>query len=165
MKRTLTQEQILQIQTRIEICYQQAEQKLKRTFIRPQLELNGRGRIAGSANLTLNKLRLNPILFKHNQDEFMQEVIPHEICHLLCYQLFGRTRPHGVQWRSLMQGIFNLPGRATHSMDLAPLQQKSFAYQCKCGPVSLTIRRHNKVLKGAQYLCRKCATVLTYKAS
>ncbi|MDU0354932.1 zinc ribbon domain-containing protein [Paraglaciecola aquimarina] len=47
-------------------------------------------------------------------------------------------------------------------MDVGKVAGRQFPYQCLCGPVSLTIRRHNKIKRGLQqYSCRRCQTVLT----
>ena len=144
----------------VEVCYQIAEKVLNCDFARPTVTLNQRGRIAGCARLQENLLRLNSSLFAENQQEFLEVVIPHEICHLLTYKLYGRVKPHGIEWRTLMKDLYGLPSRATHSMDVSSVSQATIPYQCACGPVQLTIRRHNKTLKGTQYFCRRCKTQL-----
>jgi SprT protein len=145
----------------VEGCYIKAEQSLNRLFVRPEITLDQRGKIAGCAKLQENKLKLNPKLFAENQQEFLEAVIPHEVCHLLVFTLYGRVKPHGIEWKSLMRNLYGLPGKATHNMDVTSVSQKTVPYQCECGPVPLTIRRHNKTLKGTQYFCRRCNTALT----
>lgn len=151
---TSLEQQLLQT---VEARYQQAEQQLKQHFPRPEITFKLRGKAAGTAHLQLNKLRFNPVLLKENADAFLSEVVPHEICHLLCHQLYGRVRPHGKEWRQLMQTLYQLPGNATHSFDTRSVTSKGKAYRCACGEVELSIRRHNKVLRGqVQYRCRSC---------
>lgn len=145
---------------RVEACYLRAEQCLNRSFIRPDITLDQRGKIAGCARLQENRLKLSPLLFAENKQEFLDVVIPHEICHLLVFTLYGRVKPHGVEWKALMRNLYGLPGKATHKMDVTSVSQKTVPYQCNCGPVQLTIRRHNKTLKGVQYFCRRCKSEL-----
>jgi SprT protein len=144
----------------IEACYIQAEQTLSKTFKRPTVTFDQRGKIAGSARLSENRLKLNLTLFAENQQEFLQVVIPHEVCHLLVYKLYGRVKPHGIEWKTLMMELYNLPGRATHQMDVTSVSQKTVLYKCDCGPVQLTLRRHNKTFKGTKYFCRRCNSEL-----
>ncbi|MFQ6370766.1 SprT family zinc-dependent metalloprotease [Shewanella sp. YIC-542] len=141
----------------VEQCYQRAEQQLQRRFPRPTVTFKLRGKAAGTAHLHLNALRFQPVLLEENPDAFMQEVVPHEICHLLCHQLYGKVRPHGLQWQGLMQQIYHLPGHTTHRFDVSSVTPKGVPYHCACGEVELSIRRHNKVLRGqARYRCRRC---------
>ncbi len=141
----------------IEACYLKAENCFSRSFPRPEINFKLRGKSAGTAHLALNKLRFNPVLLEENQQAFVDEVVPHEICHLLCHQLFGKVRPHGKEWQSLMQGVYGLSANTTHSFDTQSVAGKYFDYQCHCGLVKLSLRRHNKVLRRqSEYQCRRC---------
>lgn len=126
----------------------------------PLIRYNQRGKIAGSARLQLNEVRLNPTLLLQNQQEFLHQVIPHEVCHLAVYQLYGRVRPHGPEWQQMMRQVFKLAPHVTHKMDVTDVAGKTFSYQCGCKQHQLSIRRHNKVLKGTRYLCRGCGQSL-----
>ncbi|MEC4728764.1 SprT family zinc-dependent metalloprotease [Shewanella sp. D64] len=143
-------------------CYLIAESQLQQSFIRPEINFKLRGKSAGTAHLHQNLLRFNATLLAENQDTFFNEVIPHEICHLLAHQMYGRVKPHGREWQALMIRVFKLSPSTTHSMDTQSVAGKHFSYQCDCGPVSLSIRRHNKVVRGeTQYRCRRCKKELT----
>ena len=150
-----------QIVLRVKNALAQASQRLQRDFPLPQVKFNQRGKIAGCARLQTNELRFNPVLISDNLQLFMDEVVPHEVCHLITYQLYGRVKPHGPQWQRLMAVLFDLKGATRHTMDVTKVQGKSFAYKCQCGPLTLSIRRHNKVLSNKQsYICRRCKEIL-----
>lgn len=152
-----------QVSRKVQQCYQRAYEVLGRRFPIPTIKFNQRGKVAGSARLQTNEIRLNQTLLLDNIHVFMDEVIPHEICHLLAYQLYGKVKPHGLQWQTLMLELFRLSPPTRHTMDTDKVAGKQFDYYCKCGPISLSIRRHNKVLrKQQQYICRKCGELLTY---
>ncbi|MCL1074644.1 SprT family zinc-dependent metalloprotease [Shewanella dokdonensis] len=148
------EQQLLQA---VEHCYQVAEQHLQRSFPRPEVNFKLRGKAAGTAHLQLNKLRFHPVLLSENSNTFIREVVPHEVCHLLCHQLYGKVKPHGAEWKQLMQQLFQLPGNTTHQFDTTSVTPKGKRYRCACGEVELTLRRHNKIVRGqARYRCRHC---------
>jgi SprT protein len=158
-----TQQSVIQ---KVEQCINHASSYFEQHFILPKISFNQRGKIAGCARLQTNELRFNPVLLDDNVNAFLEEVVPHEVCHLLVYKLFGKVRPHGKEWQNLMFELFSLKGRTYHLMDVTKVKGKSFNYQCKCGPIELGIRRHNKLLKGKQiYMCRKCRCPLTANVS
>lgn len=143
----------------------EAECFFDRAFERPTYLFNQRGRAAGTAHLQRNLIKINPILFKNNKEEFFQQVIPHEVAHLITYQLYGKVRPHGKEWQYVMQEVFKRPALTTHQLDIKEVVGKLFTYQCACTTHQLTIRRHNKVQQGAEYRCRACQGALSYVAS
>lgn len=145
-----------QLRCRVEACYQQAEKQLGRSFERPTISLKQRGKIAGTAHLQLNELRFQPKILAQNSEHFLHHVVPHEISHLLAWQLYGNVRPHGREWQQLMVDVFDVPPHRTHSYDTSNIGIKHYPYQCGCGPVMLTARRHANAQNGMQYRCRRC---------
>ncbi|MCJ8348167.1 SprT family zinc-dependent metalloprotease [Moritella sp.] len=149
---------------KIETCYQHAECRLNRTFPRPHINFKQRGRAAGSARLQINELRFNPVLLQENQQHFITHTVPHEVAHLLVYQLYGRTKPHGKEWQQIMNQIFDLTAKTTHQYDVSNVKGKTFTYACQCAEHQLTIRRHNKIVRdNIKYICRLCKHSLTIK--
>ncbi len=150
-----------QLRQRIADCLLQASQAYGRPFPQPALRLDQRGKAAGSARLTNWCIRLNPVLLADNPHAFFEEVIPHEVAHLVVFALWGRTAPHGPEWRSVMQQVFGLPPRVTHSLDVSKVAGPRFDYRCACRRHSLSLRRHNKCRRGqVTYHCTRCGTPL-----
>ena len=149
------------LEQELSLLMAKAVQRLDRELVRPALDFSQRGAIAGSARLQTNQIRINPVLLCEHGQVFVGQILPHELAHLLVYQCNGRTAPHGKEWQGMMLEVFGLPPLRTHSFQLPEFDEQWFAYQCACQSHRLTIRRHQKVIRGARYKCRVCQHELT----
>lgn len=150
-----------QVIAKVEQCIKIANQRLNKRLPMPVVNFTQRGRIAGSARLQGWEIRFNPVLLQENPQAFLDEVVPHEVAHLVVFKRFGRVRPHGREWQVVMQEIFSVPPRTTHRMDVSSVQGTTYPYRCQCQAHQLTVRRHNKVQRGeTQYRCRRCTQPL-----
>ncbi|MTD37241.1 SprT family zinc-dependent metalloprotease [Erwinia sp. CPCC 100877] len=138
-----------------------ANRRLDRDYPEPKVLWNQRGTPAGTAWLEQYEIRLNPILLMENQQAFIDEVVPHELAHLLVWKHFGRVAPHGKEWKWMMEQILEVPARRTHAFSTQSLPRKTFTWYCGCQPHQLTVRRHNRALRGeADYRCVHCGQIL-----
>lgn len=138
-----------------------ANLKLERRYAEPTLVYQQRGTSAGTAWLEKNEIRLNPVLLLENQQAFIDEVVPHELAHLLVWKHFGRVAPHGKEWKWMMEAVLGVPARRTHRFKLDSVHQNTFPYRCQCQQHQLTVRRHNRVVRGeATYRCVRCGDLL-----
>ncbi|MEM0909769.1 MAG: SprT family zinc-dependent metalloprotease [Pseudomonadota bacterium] len=129
----------------------------------PTLSFNQRGMVAGAALLNKNHIRLNASLLEKHPTYFYNQVIPHELAHLAVYYHFGRVKPHGKEWKTVMTKVYALPPHRCHNLPAEDTSIRTFPYQCDCRQIQLSIRRHNKVIRGkATYTCNTCGTPLTY---
>ena len=158
----LTEEDKKALELQGEDFFIEAECFFDRAFERPAYLYNQRGKAAGTAHLQRNIIKINPILFINNKEEFFQQVIPHEVAHLIAFQQYGRVRPHGKEWQHIMVNVFKRPALTTHQLDVKDVVGQQFTYHCSCATHLLTIRRHNKVLKGNKYRCKLCRSTLLY---
>ncbi len=154
-------QQIALAEQAIQHAVHKAEQHFQQTFSKPNLSFKLRGRAAGKAYLLDNQIRLNPVLFVQNEQAFIDDVVPHEVAHLLVFQRYGKVRPHGAEWQFMMEQVLGVPASTRHQFDVSAVSGKTFEYRCGCDVHQLTVRRHNKVLrKQASYRCRQCGQVL-----
>lgn len=138
-----------------------AQKYFSARYSTPSVALNQYGKIAGSAHLQKNLIKLNKKLFIQNHQAFISQVIPHEVAHILCYQQHGRVKPHGSEWQCIMREVFGVLPEVRHNFDVNNIGMKEFAYQCDCSKLMLSAIRHNKVRRGVQqYRCQKCLSVL-----
>ncbi|MDW6001919.1 SprT family zinc-dependent metalloprotease [Vibrio mangrovi] len=163
---TVSPELQTQINTQIQACITRASRYFDQHFPPPSLSYKLRGKAAGKAYLHQWEIRLNPVLLIENQTEFLQQVIPHEIAHLLVHRLYGRVRPHGPEWQSVMTQVFHLNPQTTHQFDIRSVAGQTFSYHCQCQQFSLSIRRHRKVQRQeVTYRCTQCNQPLVYTES
>ena len=85
----------MQVQRKLAETLQLAENHFQRTFSVPTISYELRGVKAGVAYLQKNEIKFNRTLLLENSDEFIRQVVPHELAHLIVYQVFGRVKPHG----------------------------------------------------------------------
>ncbi|WED22213.1 SprT family zinc-dependent metalloprotease [Vibrio sp. JC009] len=159
----LAEQKYKDIQDKLSWCVHRAEVAFQRSFELPSVNFKLRGKAAGKAYLQASEIRLNRVLFEENYTAFINEVIPHEVAHLVTFQVFGKVRPHGKEWQMVMEKVFGIPAKTTHSFEVISVQGKTFEYQCSCEQYALSIRRHNKVQrKQANYICKSCRQPLLF---
>ena len=108
-------------------------------------------------------LRYNPVLLRENPRRFIQQTVAHEVAHLVARRIHGsRIRPHGREWQAVMRE-FGVEPRRCHDFDTtrSTLRRlRRFRYHCDCSEHQITTIRHNRVLAGQRYLCRRCGEAL-----
>ncbi|OCF94157.1 SprT family zinc-dependent metalloprotease [Gilliamella sp. wkB308] len=139
----------------------QANQLLNMQFTEPKIIYKPKGSVAGSAFLMRWEIQLNTMMLVDNGHIFIEEVVPHELAHLIVFKKFGNVKPHGKEWQYVMSNILGKIPKTTHNFDV---KRDFYLYYCECQEHQLTKIRHNKVQhNNINYLCRKCGTQLKQK--
>ena len=104
------------------------------------------GTCGGKADLQGNKINVNFDLYRPNKEEYLTSTIPHEVAHLIAWQLYGYegyqkmqdTEGHGIFWQGVMIKLGVVPNRY-HKYDLSKvkttknIQKKRYVFLChKC---------------------------------
>lgn len=135
---------------------------LDRRWPPPRLRFDLRGQCAGQALPATWTLRLNRALLLAHEGHFLAVTVPHEVAHLVAYALHGpRIRPHGPEWRELMQQL-GLPPKVCHDYPVKPARRaRQWTYRCACQEHRLGSQRHRRASEGRTiYRCRRCGDVL-----
>lgn len=163
---TLESEQKEQIISATETCLFQAGELLERTFAPIAVYFDLKGRAAGmyKVNNVKRMIRYNPYIFARYFKENLSSTVPHEVAHYVVDVLYGlkNTQAHGKEWKNIM-ALLNADASVTCDFNLEGLPTRHyqrFDYTCSCKTHALTRIRHNRILKGAKYLCRNCKTEL-----
>jgi SprT protein len=123
-----------------------------------------RGKAAGRAWPQKWEISLNPHLAELNGDRFIMETVTHEIAHLIAFRLNSKDRPHGRTWESVMLAFGQDPKRL-HDYDVSGIagdrkHQPGYVYVCDCREHQITRIRHNRIIKGAEYRCMRCRSII-----
>lgn len=147
-------------------CLALAERYFGRKFPSPTISMNLKGRAAGQCRFPagFNKapeLRFNLQIYQRYTQQFIEEVVPHEVAHLVAYCHYGkRIRPHGKHWQDIMREVMGCEPAVTHSFECEPARRMQyFDYVCGCEgrQHQLSAIRHGKVQRRqAHYVCRSC---------
>jgi SprT protein len=79
----------------------------------------------GQARLEEGCVELNPRLLMEHPEELVETLV-HELAHLVVYWRYGKVRPHGREFFTLMRAV-NLSGKATHTLNVDHLRRKRTA--------------------------------------
>ncbi len=132
--------------------YELAEKIYQRTFPRPNIWFDlEQLRVAGTATLQKNLIRLNPFYLQSERQNFIDRTPGHEAVHLIAHQLFPRMKQsHGPEWKGVAVRLGVAPTRC-HTYDSAPVADKlgivTHSYVCvmcerKFNFTDLVHRRH-----------------------
>ena len=122
----------------------------------PHVRFDKRGTCGGTACYSLLELNFNAGLMVDNWEEYINQVIPHEVAHLLKDHIHGTSRrgpgsSHGRYWQNIMRKLGVDPDR-THSMDTSKvaMPKRKYIYECEgCGKeLVISSVRHNKIARG-----------------
>jgi SprT protein len=129
----------------------------------PTVAFDLRGLTAGEACSESGVIRYNEGLLWRYGQAFVDEIVPHEVAHLVAPALSRRrVRPHGAEWKAVME-FFGVPARRCHRFEAEPARRvRRVAYRCACPrPHLLTPRAHRRIRRGwAEYSCRECGHTL-----
>lgn len=152
----------LQVQEKVQECLKKVLGEGGKHFSITLAFKKGMGAVAGEARSS-GRIDLNEQMFLGNKDVFFNEIIPHEVAHVLQFVMFPEAkRHHGKEWKMLMK-MLNVPSLTYHSMDASATDTSLFRYSCSCGANhSLTKLRHKRSQAGKTMVCSDCETRLIY---
>jgi SprT protein len=132
-------------------------------------------RLGGEAIPGQNIVRFNPVFLNAHTDEYIEQVVPHEIAHIGVRKVYGIIRhgkkysSHGPEWQNMMVVTLGVPAKRTHSMVAEGVQhgrQKSkYVYRCPhCNSDLVVGPKHHRALQTGHHLRHKsCGYVGTFQ--
>lgn len=118
----------------------------------------GRAIMERSGNIIKNTLRFNYKLYAAAPDLFIKEVVPHEVAHIVNYNMHERVIAHDFKWKYI---CLRLGGSgSTHLIkelyEILVSISPGYKYKCACTIHNLSTRIQKKIEKGASYSCKDC---------
>jgi SprT protein len=168
----LTLAQRSEIYIRVDHFIAIANNEYQRELEGPHVRFDKRGTCGGTADFSLNELNFNARLMLENWDEYLNQIIPHEVAHLVKNAVFGTKRKgalmrsHGTYWQRIMR-VFGISSDRTHNMDVSNVAQpkRKFLYECQCCKVEFILSsvKHNKAVRGTKRLSHCGETIVLLK--
>ena len=143
--------------------------------VNPNIEYNIKSvRVLGTYNLKSDTMDLNISLLEEFGELYINEVVVHELAHLIVDALYPsrmnygkKVMPHGKEFKVVCAHL-NIPGKSTcdlfkNSKHLQPKKRKTVRYghKCDCMVHHITKNMHNKMINGARYTCKDCNSFLS----
>lgn len=132
-----------------------AQHRFNRIFKLPTIEYKQMGRTSGKALYKDNVIILNPDFFKNHAEEMINRTLPHEIAHILSYEMFGAVGVgHGRWWKYVMVHLGLQAERChTYSLEGVKVRRRKVnraLYRCPvCGSnLSVSMVNHNRISSG-----------------
>lgn len=122
------------------------------------IRMAGRAIIIRNEDTIKNTLRFNYKLYAAAPDLFINEVVPHEVAHIINYNMYERTIAHDFKWKYI---CLKLGGSGSTYLikelhEILASISPGYKYKCACTIHNLSTRMHNKIEKGASYNCKDC---------
>lgn len=164
------------IRNKVKECINIINSHFNTYYVLPIVTYEVTNKGAGYAYLEQWRVDLNKKILLQHKDHFIDNVLPHEISHLVCYRLYGReysknNKPiyHGKNWRKIMK-IFDVDANSYHSYDVTSFRKRKvtkYIYQCtKClTELEFDIKRHKKHQMYGIYSHTECKAPLCYRRS
>lgn len=145
---------------RVRECLAIAEQYYKCVFSISAIRFDLKGRVAGQFRVypdgSQPTIRINRILLEANLKEVVGQTIPHEVAHLVAFQLYGKGEGHGPRWQAIMTDCFGLAPDRCHRMDTTQSSPRPHQYRCRCRTFQLSKRMHSSISSGRFRICNSC---------
>lgn len=153
---------------KVDECIQKARTKYGVTLADVDVRFDIRGhRIAGQAGHRYGTffLRFHPVACEQHLQEMLDEVVPHEVAHLVCYESPMLGRKHNWGWKNVCIALGGT-GSRTHTLNLGGptqserlqkhLDRRPFVYRDSQGTErKVTSQCHKAMqLKGKVYIYR-----------
>lgn len=130
----------------------------------PKVTFNVKGTDGGCAYIDHHWIDLNLMLFRENFQDFIDNVLPHELCHLWAIALKLGGGAHGREWKGLMRRM-GAPPIPCHNMntDAAASTTGFFRYRCLCNSNMVSFEKHRAMQEFPEdYFCGRCEQQFVY---
>lgn len=156
----------LKVENKVKETVNKLNEKFKFNLEYPYIYYDIKGKNAGLAKSLSMTVHYNPKLLKENEEDFLKNTVPHEVCHIAVYHYYKiQKKPipkngHGPDWQIMMRSVGVNP-RKYHTYKVER-KIKIFKYKCKCiDGVIISERMHKKNKELTHHLvCKKCKSIL-----
>jgi SprT protein len=128
----------------------------------PHPDFSLRGTCAGQANDRL--LRFNLDIAVNNIEAFLDDIVPHEIAHVIQRRKYPYSKSHSPEWKKYCILLTGRELARCHTFDCQKariVRRKKYTCGCMGKIFNLSTIKINRINRGAKYVCPQCRIELT----
>lgn len=116
------------VEAKVKSTLEIAEKEYNQKFEMPEIRYDIKNTHGGMAYYNAWLIRLNLILLVENEEEFINQTVPHEVAHLINLKVnkpaAGKKRlmPHGKEWQAVMK-VLGVPAKRCHTYDCTSIDR------------------------------------------
>lgn len=155
-----------QIVNEVYSVVQKANSLFKLDIKNPQVNFYTKGRAAGLAYRSGDRVEFNSVIAKENSESF-KEVIIHEIAHIVTWKLYPYAKQsHGPEFRYICR-VLGGTGNTYHNFSVENVSRKNvktrYTYKCDCKTHDLTKKMHENIISSLRkYSCKECKSLISF---
>lgn len=142
-----------QVLAKVAECIANANRLYNITLPQPQIRFDLQGRCAGQAGVRWGSsfLRFNCDMMRNGGwDHLLNDTVPHEVAHLVCYHKPALGRQHNWGWKSVCRALGG-SGERCHNEEVE-YRGGTYYYTSTSGHViAVSPQRHSKIQRGVGY--------------
>jgi predicted SprT family Zn-dependent metalloprotease len=142
----LTPELREKVENKVAECFKIAAEHYGQDFEMPEIRYNIKSWTGGLAYHQRWLVRFNLILLVENEQHYLDNVVPHEIAHLINRTVNkpapGKKRlmPHGKEWKDVMK-LLGVQASVTHTYDCSSIERTSRKKRVKTDKVERVLKQ------------------------
>ena len=113
-------------------------------------------------------IRLHTKLLEEFGQEYLDDVLTHELAHAVQMEIYPKSKPHSREWKNIVETLsqkkYSTKNKIDYRLNEFSKNKKKFVYICKCMEHHVSSIIHKRISqKRYFYNCKKCKEVLIHK--
>jgi SprT protein len=148
-------QRVQEVAKKVAECIRLANSLYGNTLPKIKISFDLKGRVAGQAGwrtidgVKTYYLRFNQTMMMNDgYDHLLNDTVPHEVAHYVCFILYKGCSPHGREWQRVCKQLGG-NGERCHNEEIVFAKGKTYEYTASCGTkVRISQTLHKRLQEG-----------------